>query len=198
MSSLRSITDGGDQGGGFGVLGFKGEGQAWRREMSKDKYADFVDHPRYGPRPNLTGLNPQQFEKGVHLHWNGARGERIPNTAIEADLSRQTPTTAGITHYFDETRRCENCNRPFIFFAEEQKFWYEELGFNLNADCVRCFPCRQRQRTRTCYEVLFAKADKNADEHLEMAELCLTFIEARTFTVKQLPHVRRLLNLAKL
>ena len=37
---------------------------------TKDPYQEFVDHPRYGRRPILTGLNPSPFDAEVRLHWN--------------------------------------------------------------------------------------------------------------------------------
>ena len=166
----------------------------------KDEYANYVDHPRFGRRPHVTGLNPQtDLTTGKpFLHWNAA--ERIPNTAIEADLTRQSRATVPVTHYYDVRRKCRDCDRPFIFFAQEQKHWYEELGLPLEADCVRCVPCRKRQHglsaKRERYEELFHVAARNADESLEMAECCLSLIEAGIFNRRQIEHVRELLNRA--
>ena len=165
-------------------------------KLTADKYADFVDHPRYGRRPNITGLNPDGGD--TFLHWHSPKECRIPNTAIAADLRRQVPATVAVTHYYDVTRQCRDCGRSFIFFAEEQKHWYEELGFGLESDCVRCVPCRKRQRgaagKRERYEELFHVPDRTADENLEMADCCLYLIESHTFTRRRLEHVRMLLN----
>lgn len=190
-----------------------------------DKYAQFVDHPRYGRRPNVTGLNPSPMDRGVHLHWNAsthseiiARYEsvtgkdwpfgdsvfyssqtnRIPNTAIAADPARQTGATVPVTHYFDLKRQCRDCKRMFIFFAAEQKYWYEELGFGLESDCVRCAECRKHQqglaRQRETYEALFLVQDRSADQSLTMADACLSLIENGVFTTRQTERVRMLLN----
>ena len=189
-----------------------------------DKYAEFADHPRYGRRPNFTGLDPDPMRSDVQLHWNTtthheivvqfesvlgkkwpygdlsaySRGKRIPNTAIVADTTRQPCATVPVTHYFDLERQCCDCNRPFIFFAEEQKHWYEELGFGLDSDCVRCVSCRKRQqgiaRRRERYEELFHIPDRTTDENLEMADCCLSLIESSVFTRRQLDRVRMLLN----
>lgn len=190
-----------------------------------DKYAKFVDHPRYGRRPNFTGLDPRPTDPNVHLHWNTTsvqelaamfksvtgkewpygdlssysnRSKRIPNTAIAADLARQTLATVPVTHYFDLERMCRDCNRPFIFFAEEQKYWYEELGFPLESDCVRCFECRKRQRgvarQREVYESLFHVPNKTPEQLLQMASACLTLVESAVFAAKQTQRVRMLLN----
>jgi hypothetical protein len=195
-----------------------------RQENKTDKYDEFVDHPRYGRRPKITGLNPNPTDRGVHLHWNTTTHEeivaqyeaaigkkwpygdwssysettRIPNTAIVADLSRQTPATIPVTHYFDLERTCLDCRRSFIFFAAEQKYWYEELGFGLESDCIRCVECRKRQqgivRQREQYETLFRVEHRTEEQTLQMAEACLSLIESGIFAVRQTERVRMLLN----
>lgn len=190
-----------------------------------DKYAQFADHPRYGRRPNVTGLNPSPMDRDVNLHWNATthkeivarykaivgkdwpygdfsrycdRTKRIPNTAIAADLSRQTPATVPVTHYFDLERECRDCGRRFIFFAQEQKYWYEQLGFGLKSDCVRCVDCRKQHqgiaRHREIYESLFHVAKRTDKQSLEMADACLWLIEHHVFTTRQTERVRMLLN----
>jgi hypothetical protein len=63
----------------------------------------------------------------------------MASTAVAADVSRQIFTTMPVTHYFDVKRVCRGCQRPFLFFADEQKHWYEELGFSIG---------RQRRTSR--------------------------------------------------
>lgn len=194
-------------------------------QRKTDKYAAFVEHPRYGRRPNVTGLNPSPMDCDVHLHWNATthkefvvrfetivgkkwpygdfsaycqQTQRIPNTAVAADLARQTPATVPVTHYFDLERQCRDCKRPFIFFAEEQKYWYEQLGFGLESDCVRCVDCRKKQqgiaRQREIYESLFHVRDKDQEQTLAMAYACLCLTEQDVFTTRQTQRVRMLLN----
>lgn len=170
----------------------------------KDEYAEFVPHPRYGRGPRLTGLNPttryniKQGEPIVKLHWHTGKDSRIPNTAIEADISKQNYTTFPVTHYFDAKRTCHGCKRPFIFFAEEQRHWYEDLGFPIDADCVRCVPCRKEEQgiaqKRQRYEELFHSANPTDEELLEMAECCVSLIEAKLFSARQHERVRGLLH----
>lgn len=166
---------------------------------SEDKYASFVEHPRYGRRPHVTGLNPETIFGGdTFLHWHSPKECRIPNTAIPADLSQQVAATVPVTHYFDVVRTCRDCGRPFLFFAQEQKHWYEELGFGLDSDCVRCVPCRKRQqgiaRVRERYEGLFHVRNRSSEENLEMADCCLSLIEQSVFHRRQTERVRMLLN----
>jgi len=124
-------------------------------KKQSDIFAEFVDHPRYGRRPRITGLNPHPNDTRVTLHWNAKthqevvsqyeavigkwphgnlglrtdRTKRIPNTAVLADLTKQSKATFPVTHYFDLERICLKCSRPFIFFAAEQKHWYETLTY---------------------------------------------------------------------
>src|SRR5687768_13036282 len=92
-------------------------------------FEDYVEHPRFGRGPRTTGLNPKEIPLKTFFHWHSPRGVRVDNTAIEADVARQNAPTIGVTHYFDSRRVCRTCSRPFLFFAEEQKYWYETLGF---------------------------------------------------------------------
>jgi hypothetical protein len=170
-----------------------------------DAFDNYVEHPRYGRRPHITGLDPQQRLSGgddyIYLHWHSPAACRIPNTAIVADRSRQPPATLPVTHYFDVKRECRICHRPFIFFAQEQKHWYESLKFPLEADCRECPPCRKRQqgiaRERERYNELFHLEKRRAEENVDMAECCLSLIEKEAFSRKQLPTVRRLLKAVK-
>ncbi len=167
---------------------------------SSKHYSDFVEHPRYGRMPRETGLNPQPNERGsIYLHWHSPKKCRVPNTAIAARVSLQRPSVIPITHYFDVIRVCRDCGRPFLFFAEEQRHWYEELGFGLDADCVRCVPCRKKQkgiaRQKERYEELFHVPQRSTAKTLEMAECSLALIEAGTFSQRQTERIRAMLHM---
>src|SRR5262245_57928602 len=94
----------------------------------RNRYAAYVEHPRFGQGPRYTGLEVANSSDGtVYCHWHSPEGVRVPKTAIAANLSNQRPATLPVTHYFDATRTCRKCGRPFLFFAEEQQYWYEVL-----------------------------------------------------------------------
>jgi Probable zinc-ribbon domain len=170
------------------------------KQSAPDEYAAFVTHPRYGQRPRLTGLNPEpDYMSGtVYLHWHSPPESRIANTAIPADLSRQLPATCPVTHYFDVKRSCRDCGRQFLFFAEEQKYWYEELGFSLDSDCVRCVPCRKAQQglaqAQVRYEQLFHIANRTVEESLEFVRIWLTLVEGSVFPARQRSRMLSVLN----
>ena len=87
----------------------------------RDRYRDYVEHPIYGKGPRITGLNPQDdFPNGIYIGWHSPIGERIANTAITADTSKQVSRPIAVTHYYDVKRKCVECERSFLFFAEER------------------------------------------------------------------------------
>lgn len=197
-------------------------------EIDFTKYNHFVEHPRYGRNPIITGLDPSPLDDNVHLHWNATThqelsiryenavgvpwtheglfasvqaNKRIPNTAVIAYPAKQTRATVPVTHYFDLERSCRDCQRPFIFFAAEQKYWYEELGFVLDADAVRCIECRKKQqgiaRLRKRYQALHAIEPKSNSELRELAECCSQLVDWGVFKPQRLEFARMLLNRAE-
>lgn len=108
-------------------------------------YHDWVEHPKFGRYPRITGI---ELESVWATCWALPPEDRIPNTGIVAAVERQKVVDFPIPVYFDQKRVCEDCGRSFIWFAEEQKFWFEELGFYLGTNCVRCVHCRQRRKGR--------------------------------------------------
>jgi hypothetical protein len=163
------------------------------------EYTSFVEHPRYGKRPRFTGLDVvDSLDGSVYCHWHSPPGVRVPGTAIAADASRQAEATLHVTHYFDAKRVCRKCERPFLFFAEEQKYWYEDLRFPLEADCLHCPPCRKdEQRLRAArqkYDAFLDKTERSPMDTLELVECGLLLVESGVFSAKLVPKLRGLLK----
>jgi len=163
------------------------------------EYSGFVEHPRYGKGPRFTGLDVADSPDGsVYCHWHSPPGVRIPNTAVAAEVARQGKATLHVTHYFDAKRVCRKCGRPFLFFAQEQKHWYEDLIFPLEADCLDCPPCRKdEQRVRAIrqkYEALLEKTARTQADTLELVESGLFLVDSVLFSAKLLPKLRGLLK----
>lgn len=163
------------------------------------EYARFVEHPRYGKGPRLTGLDvADSLDGSVYCHWHSPPGVRVPSTAVAADVSRQAKATLHVTHYFDAKRVCRKCERPFLFFAEEQKYWYEDLRFPLEADCLDCHPCRKdEQRLRAIrkkYDALLEEATRTPMDTLELVECGLLLVESAVFSAKLVPKLRGFLK----
>jgi hypothetical protein len=173
-----------------------------RKTRTEEPEKVYVEHPRWGSRPRPTGLSVSFQPPEFIPHWLATfpqPGLRvIPGTAIAADVARQTPATVQVTHYSDLERTCRDCGRLFLFFAVEQKHWYEELGFPLEADCVRCHPCRRRTRELRAlherYQALLSQADPSPDEEAELALVRVELLEAAFFGAKQIDAVRAFLR----
>lgn len=138
---------------------------------------NLVPHPRYGTLPRFTDLEFRGDRPGMNLGWKYARSTIVPGTGIVADGSKQKGSVMGIPVYFDVLKECIDCHRPFLFYAIEQKHWFEELGFANDADCVRCVPCRKREQRKEKlnqeYQRLVALKQRSPEEELELACLAL-------------------------
>ena len=198
-----------------------------REKVFDQKYDDYVEHPRYGRVPRYTALNPNPYDPAVQLHSNatnlheiqkrakrilgkelgfltGFEGitptelPRIAGTAVHANPSKQNAPTVAVTHYYDLEKVCRSCKRPFIFFAEEQQYWYETLRFPLHADCVRCPECRKKERTlvskRATYEKLAVTTKRDWRDNVKMADCALTLVEHGVFQDRVIERIRALLK----
>jgi Probable zinc-ribbon domain len=68
------------------------------------------------------------------------------STAVRADISRQNFSVCPRHWYINAAFHCSRCGQPFVFTAEEQKFWYEELKFWIDSRPKECAKCRQELR----------------------------------------------------
>lgn len=189
--------------------------------LSPQDFADYVEHPRFGRSPRFTSvvqspdspyaylfqagrvLTERETQRLSHINRQiriaGDRPCLIPGTAIVANPLRQKKATIPATHYFDLDKVCRSCQKRFLFFAEEQKHWYEELGFPLDAVAVNCPVCRKRlqqlSRVRNRYEELFHLQQKSVEQNLELATCRMTLIEQGIFPQRHATEVKRFLNL---
>ena len=110
---------------------------------------------------------------------------RIAGTAVVADIAKQKRSSFPVTHYFDVEMVCCSCSRPFIFFAEEQKHWYEVLRLNLHVDCVLCYPCRERKQSLAKihfeYQRLLKAKKRDWNGHKQLVECAVTLVEGGVF-----------------
>ncbi len=75
----------------------------------------------------------------------------LPNGAVRGDVSKQhfcRYHNSGKAFYVDEARTCVQCGEDFVFYAQEQKYWYETLAFHLDSQCIRCLACRKLRRSQ--------------------------------------------------
>ena len=188
--------------------------------LSRFAFDEYVKHPRYGRTPRFTA-EPAPSEIGCGFLFQRERAltlreilrlskhgtafggrfnakEIVPRTAIKASADRLYPAAMGVRYYFDFDKCCRSCTRRFIFFAAEQKHWYENLGFHLDAQAVNCPECRKKLqsigRIKARYEKLFHLKPRSPQEELELAACCLSLIEQGIFHQRQTAHVRQILK----
>lgn len=137
--------------------------------MAKRKRAsDLVPHPRYGAESVASGEGLSEATVRAS-YWGYHDAVLYPESAIVADWGRQNFSTFPRGTYVDLRERCRDCGREFLFFAREQKHWYEELGFYVDARCVRCPACRKTEGTLRRRFTRYAEAV--AKRELDDAEL---------------------------
>jgi hypothetical protein len=167
-------------------------------KAGRHKLRDLVPHPRYGDQLIPSGYK-FTAEQVRNSFWGYHRANIFPETAIPADTSRQNFSTYPRAIYVDILRECRTCGKPFIFFAKEQKHWFEELKFFIDADCVHCPKCRatnQRcQRHFRRYGKLIERLDLT-DKEFEVLIADTAFL-AESRVIRDLNHLGRLRNIAK-
>jgi hypothetical protein len=128
---------------------------------------NYVPHPRYGSQPISSG---QVYSKDEieSAHWRYASLKYFPETAIPAEQGKQNYAEYSRKLYVDIEETCKSCKREFIFFALEQKYWFEELKFWVDSHCVKCVNCRKKdfeiKQMQVKYSKLVSKIDRTADE----------------------------------
>lgn len=111
-------------------------------------------------------------EMPPHFFYGSLRRDYA--SALRADTSRQNCGVCPRYWYLDASFACPRCEGEFSFSAEEQRVWYEEYGFWVDAVPRHCLPCRKALRNlvelRKTYDRSVAEAlshgDLEAKKHL--------------------------------
>ena len=104
-----------------------------------------------------TGGNPtpkafQEAQRIISLH---PEQQRHHPSAIPADLSKLAHiNTYGELpeYYIDRPFLCRQCNKPQIWKAVDQKWYYEEAKGHTDAFAVECRKCRQKRKSGAANE----------------------------------------------
>ncbi|MEM7061151.1 MAG: zinc-ribbon domain containing protein [Pseudomonadota bacterium] len=137
------------------------------------RHGDFVHHPRYGDMP-IASDTPMPPDPERWLPFVESEACRVfPETLLMGDTIRQALTDHNTRPiYVDVARPCTTCRRWFLFFAQEQRHWYEELGIRTGAEATECTDCRRKRhgekRDVLRYEALLAAATRTSGEEAEL------------------------------
>jgi len=136
----------------------------------------YVNHPRYGNQPVPSKYNFSVSEI-KSAHWRYQSVKFFPETAISANTEKQDYSIYPRAKYVDIEEVCNVCKRPFIFYALEQKYWFEVLGFYIDAHCTRCIECRKKdqeiKKIQTTYCNLLSRKSRTEDETKILKTLAL-------------------------
>ena len=116
--------------------------------MNKSKRSpsnNIVPHPRFGNESLNSGVQGISREAILRSYWGYGSEQIFPESVLMADANKQNYSVFPRQCYVDMLKTCRSCARPFIFFAAEQKHWFEVLQFYIDADCVHCPECRQQR-----------------------------------------------------
>ncbi|MES2676676.1 MAG: zinc-ribbon domain-containing protein [Pseudomonadota bacterium] len=136
----------------------------------------FVNRPGYGNKPIKSGTS---FSKEIidRSHWRYSSVKYFPETAIEANIEKQNYALYPRKLYVDIAIQCDVCKRMFIFFALEQKYWFEELEFYIDAHCTRCIECRKNDQEirfmQKRYQTLIASNERTVQETNDLKNIAL-------------------------
>lgn len=157
-----------------------------------------VPHPRFGDKVVPSGYEASLGEIR-NSYWGYRSATVFPESAIPADTTKQNFSVFPRGYYVDMLKRCRECGRPFLFFAREQQYWYETLGFYIDADCADCPECRHshhelRKRFHRFAENI-GRPEVSDKDFATLVEDAVFLWKAGILTNEQ--KLRRLRNLAK-
>ena len=171
--------------------------------MKKAKHSpasDVVPHPRYGSEPLVSGVRGISVEEILRGYWAYKFEVIFPESVLIADTSKQGDNAIPRSYYVDMRRICRSCKRPFIFFAAEQKHWYEVLAFHIDADCVHCPGCRvQRRAAKQAvkhYAELITLSQPNQDELQHLVDASVALLSQGILKIRSRSRLGHIKNMA--
>jgi hypothetical protein len=76
------------------------------------------------------------------------RGVAVNRAALAPDNSYSVPDFVERGFYIDTPFECQECGKPQIWKATQQRWWYEIAKGSVWTTARLCRPCRQRERLR--------------------------------------------------
>jgi hypothetical protein len=142
----------------------------------------FKAHPLFGEVP----LVPHTYQDNAgHTHtlylWDLDHQPNMPRYAVRGDVRKQNlcfACHAPQYFYVDQHKVCIQCGQDFVFSADEQKFWFETLGFYGTSVAIRCQDCRRKKRSENSLNQQIAIAKKGLKKNSKDPALLLDLAEA--------------------
>lgn len=155
-------------------------------------------HPQRGAFLSAEAINVRvaRYRGGADEQWRELKGVlveqqkdgsfstsgKLPAGFLWGDPSRQVFGLGGPALVFGPLeKRCRECGVDFVFTADEQRHWYETLGFFLDSTAVRCSSCRTKRRrleqARRAWELALKAVDSTPKSHVAVVEAGLGLLE---------------------
>lgn len=139
-------------------------------------------HPLFGEIPLVrVDYRTQSGRDSCYWTYDLDWQPPLPKGAVRGNPRKQNACFAcNVPKFFyvDEEKVCVECRAKFTFWAKEQKYWYEDLGFYATSDAVRCVDCRKARRRDLGSQQAYAVALKEAAAHPGDAGAQLALAEA--------------------
>lgn len=130
----------------------------------------FLEHPLFGKIPlvlrPVTVYTVEGSYEVMALNYDLDYTPKLPRGAVRGNVHLQNScfdlsprTYCPMYFYVNESMTCVQCEKDFVFSAQEQKYWHETL--KLLVGPVRCRDCRRRRRSERTLrlELTAAKAE---------------------------------------
>jgi len=162
---------------------------------------EIVRHPRYGVTPEYSGYEIPKAEAERLVRQCGT--EKIfLESVIPADITQQKFSCCPLEYYVDMLLQCRVCKRCFLFFAKEQKFWYETLKKPVFVGCTHCPECRaahhQIRRRLQRYSEFVVRTDLSDSELETLVDDVVFLWQANELRKKQRLYTLRKLALQRI
>lgn len=115
----------------------------------------------------------ERYTGGSFYHWGGMQwacnrcireGRAIEGKPWLQTFCDHPPYLA----YFDKAYTCTDCREQFVFAAQEQQYWFEQLKFWVQAYPAQCLECRRKRHARNAvFQRLEKKLKALPEPHLQ-------------------------------
>jgi len=109
-------------------------------------------------RDDPRKMSPHFFYGCLHIDYA---------SAVRAEIARQNYSVCPRYWYVDARFACAHCGDEFVFSAAEQRVWFEDHGFWVDAFPKHCLSCRRALRElktlRQEYDAGIAEALRSPD-----------------------------------
>ncbi|WP_231943724.1 zinc-ribbon domain containing protein [Aeoliella mucimassa] len=124
-------------------------------------------------------ISRKKEREALSSYWRYSYLKTDVTDILEADISKQNRSWGARGYYIATLHVCRQCGKDFRFTAQEQKLWFEEYGFFIDAYPGCCLECRREKRKQKAikhrYDAYQTEEDGklSIDQCKELADLIM-------------------------